>query len=128
MQHRRWISIVALLGVLLHASVLVRHNAVMLGALLLHDTLVSDLRQMCHGGRAVTGDDGALPSVPRPSDAQNGCPICSGLASAFAIAAPVPAPLTRPIGRPIQGQISVAGLVGPILPLIPPARGPPSLA
>lgn len=125
MHHRRWISIVALLGVLLHVGALVRHSSVMLDALLRHGALIADLRQLCHGGSAHTADVGTLPSVPRPSDAQNGCPICSGLASAFAIASPDPAPLVAPFGRPIQGQIAVADLVGPILPLIPPARGPP---
>ena len=89
MRLRRWISIFAMLGVLLHAGALVRHHGVMLGALLQYDALVSDLAAFCHSGA-----DGAshspvdLPSIPKPSDAKNGCPICSGHSPAFAVVAP----------------------------------------
>ena len=100
MRSRRWISVLALLGVLLHAGAIVRHNAVMTGATFQYQALLTGLAQICHG--SGTGDAlvaAELPYVPRPSDAQNGCPICSGLSAAVALIAPelagifVPAPV-----------------------------------
>lgn len=129
MRSRKWISVLALLGVLLHAGAIARHNAAMTGATLQYQALLTDLAQLCHGSTA--GDVLAraeLPYVPKPTDAQNGCPICSGLSPAVALAAPelevafVPAPVMiafHPDARctPDSGH-----------PVCPPARGPPAAA
>jgi hypothetical protein len=126
---RRWISVVALVGVLLHAGAIVRHNASMLGALLRHQALLTDLAQICHrdsGGDArLTAD---LPVVPMPSDAQKGCPICSGLAPLFGLTAPAVTWLLKRAHEAAHQPIAVAAL--PVQPrtALPQARGPPSLA
>ena len=49
MRARRWISIFALFGVLLHAGAIVRHNAAMTGAALQYQALVTGLAELCHG-------------------------------------------------------------------------------
>ena len=89
MRSRKWISVLALLGVLLHAGAIVRHNAAMTGATFQYQALLTGLAQLCHG--STTGDVLAaaeLPYVPKPTDAQNGCPICSGLSPAVALVPP----------------------------------------
>ena len=83
---RRVAAVLALFGVLLHAGASVRHQSVMLDAQRQHQALVTDLHALCNSGGAV--DAASVPYVPRPSDAQTGCPICSGLASAFALVTP----------------------------------------
>lgn len=47
---RRWINILAVFAVLLHAGALVRHHAVMLNADAQHKALLADLGAICHGG------------------------------------------------------------------------------
>ena len=69
----------AALAVLLHGGALVRHHGIMLGALLEHAALTTDLAAFCHSGAATDASKlGELPSIPRPTDAQHGCPMCSG--------------------------------------------------
>ena len=58
MRSRRWIAVVALLGVLLHAGALVRHHATMLGATLDHQALLADLGRICHSA--------GTPTIPGP--------------------------------------------------------------
>ena len=83
---RRVAAVLALFGVLLHAGASVRHQSVMLDAQRQHQALVTDLHALCNPGGAV--DAASVPYVPRPTDAQTGCPVCSGLASAFALVTP----------------------------------------
>jgi hypothetical protein len=69
-----------------------------------------------------------LPQLPVPTDVQHACPLCSGLASAFALVPPQP-PLMRTLGA---GDAPIL-LPTPYIPIsrhtpCPPARGPPSLA
>lgn len=128
MRLRRWVSLIAVLGVLLHAGALVRHNGVMLAAAGVHAALTSDLLAICHGGvDAASNTLADLPSIPKPTNATSGCPLCSGPASAFALAAPAShefrvatAPLVY--GRPLQPSLSPRGHA-----VCPPARAPPAL-
>ena len=127
MRLRKWISLVALLGVLVHAGALVRHHGVMVGALLQYNVLVSDLSASCHGGTdqpAPTPVD--LPSIPKPSDAKNGCPICSGQGLAFAVLAPVSLEVPNHPWATSLWSSSVALLPAPRHAVCPPARGPPA--
>jgi len=118
-----------MIGVLLHAGALVRHNGSMLGAHLQYRTLVSDLLIFCHNGSDPSAKTLAdLPSVPKPSDAQNGCPICSGQVPACALTGPEIAVLPSPEfiasgwTAPLQYRVLLQGSA-----LWPPARGPPAL-
>ena len=125
---RRLISFVVLLGLLMHAHASVRHNGVMLDAHLQRASLIADLVLICHGGGTGTVDPASLPDVPRPTDAQNDCPICSGLAHALALPPPafVPTYLVfqakQPLPLPVIRGVELARA------FIPPARGPPSIA
>ncbi len=125
---RRLISFAVLLGVLMHAHALARHNGVMLDAHLKRASLIADLVLICHGGGTGTVDPANLPDIPRPTDAQNECPICSGLAHALALPPPVFAPyyIVFQPAQPIPPRM--VRVVEPARALIPPARGPPSIA
>lgn len=125
---RRLISFVVLLGVLLHAHAIVRHNGIMLDAHLQRASLVADLIVICHPSGTGTVDAASLPDVPLPSDAENNCPLCSGLGPAVALPPPAFTPYyvafapARPSPPP--------AIHGKALPrtFIPPARGPPLFA
>ena len=66
---RRLIGLVAMLGVLLHAGLIVRHASIMLNATLLHSELVSSLGVICHGDGSTTRLPGSdVPALPDPSD------------------------------------------------------------
>lgn len=86
---RRWLTIVGILGVVFHADLIVRHNAVMVSAKLEHGALVSALAVICHGtGASIDKTDSSeIPFVPAPSQAGQ-CPDCGTLCG-FAIT-PVP--------------------------------------
>ena len=89
MRWRRFVNLVALLGVLVHAGLAVRHSQVMLGAHLERQGLMAALGVICHGnGQATTSVDAELPWLPPPADQQTGeCPLCAGLASVAVLAA-----------------------------------------
>jgi len=124
---RWWLSFVAMLGVLLHAGALTRHHGVMLGLYLNELRLAADLAEICHG----IGDDAAkspagLPSAPKPSDARNGCPICSGQAPSSAVVQFQPFELKSSSTVLVRwDQPSEASPVGHVSGW-PPARGPPA--
>src|SRR5262245_1172240 len=122
---RRIAAVLALFGVLLHAGASVRHQSVMLDSQRQHQALVADLHALCNPGSGV--DQASLPYLPRPSDAQSGCPICSGLAAVFALATPgfVLAPVSRALAP--DRPLTVAALTE-WRRAHPPARGPPAQA
>lgn len=126
---RRWINLLAVFAVLLHAGALVRHHAVMLDAQAQHQTLLADLAVICHSNgsteRLAASD---LPIVPQPGDAQNGCPLCAGLTTAFAIADEAQASATPVVyARALtfgHVQFTVSDLIET---RPPPSRGPPAV-
>lgn len=125
MRSRRLIGIIALLGVLVHAGALVRHNGMMLSALLQYQAIVADLTAMCLGSGTIT--DTELPYLPKPTGAEFGCPICTGLVAAFALPASEPFSIVGPLPDtqgPPPRLVDMAGVerLG-----LPPARGPPAL-
>lgn len=125
---RRLISFVVLLGVLLHAHAIVRHNGTMLDAHLQRASLIADLVLICHPSGTGTVDIASLPDVPRPTDAQNNCPVCSGLGPVAALPPPDLEPYyiaffsAQPSPPPAVHGIEV------LRAFIPPARGPPQTA
>ncbi len=127
---RRWINILAVFAVLLHAGALVRHNAIMVDAQAQHQTLLANLAVICHSNGSterIAASD--LPAVPQPSDAQNGCPLCTGLATAFAITAYVAAAIT-PVSYSSIEPFRLVQVAASDLPETrhPPSRGPPPTA
>ena len=129
MRPRRWIGVLAMLGVLLHAGALVRHHGVMLGALLQYEALVSDLAAVCHGGADSASRSLAdLPSIPKPSEAQNGCPVCSGQSPAYVVVAPEPLAVAAHDPAPASWHFLAISPAAHLHAVCPPARGPPALA
>jgi len=129
MRMRKWIGVLALASVLLHAAALVRHNTVMTGANLQYQALVESLTQICHGS-GVAGNTATteLPYIPPPSNSEHGCPICSGLGPSMAVAAPaaaspfIPPAAQRVAYRHAPRSVAIGHAV------CPPARGPPAIA
>lgn len=125
MRLRRWLSVLAIVGVLLHAGALVRHHVYMAGgaaaanssASAAVDALLADLTFICHAG----GDtpDGGTPPSAKPS-----CPVCSGLASLIALAPPDNELLHRFEGQGIKVAAGHERLSTPVR-LRPHSRGPP---
>ena len=123
MHLRRWISVVAAVGMLAHTVAVVRHDGAMLSALLQLPRLTADLARICHGGEAMGPSLGGAQS---PYDAQANCPICSGLGPLFFVLPFARVP-RRGDDLPAAGAslfasqaVSAAGLA-----LRPPVRGPP---
>ena len=127
MIRRRWISCVVMLGVLLHAYALVRHNGVMLNAHLQRASLVADLHALCNPTGASAIDTAGLPDVPLPTDAQNGCPMCPGLVFAAVLPEPIAEPHYLAFDPPVLRSIAQAPPISHPRTLSPPVRGPPSL-
>jgi hypothetical protein len=126
MRFRSAISILAAIGTLLHAGALVRHHALMLGILLQHHALVADLGVICHGSAGtVAALERDIPSIPRPTDAENGCPLCLGMAPAFTL--PVAYAVCTAVASDHQSWRADApdGAPSPLRTLPPPSRGPP---
>ena len=127
MRLRVWISIVATMGVLLHAGLLVRHSLAMADAARQYHAIVADLGTLCQaapGEARIAASD--LPQVPQPSGAMD-CPICAGLVAAFALAAPQPATLSVPTAVAMQlPGVGAAAARPPLRTAHPPARGPPT--
>jgi hypothetical protein len=126
---KRWISVLAVLGVLVHAAAVTRHATSHARAAFQYLALRADLAQLCHGGvRADVAPAPELPYIPPPTDGQSGCQICCGLGSAVALLAPerpnlfvpTPAAVSVPTAEYCAPQSSHAPC--------PPARGPPALA
>jgi hypothetical protein len=125
---RRVVSGLVVLGVLLHAAALARHNGTMLDAHLQRGALIVDLMAICHPSGNGTIDKASLPDVPVPTDAQHNCPVCSGLTLAVVLVPPDLTPHFVAFDTPRPRPAIVAAR--PLLPLavLPPTRGPPSLA
>ncbi len=125
---RRAVSYLVVLGVLLHAAAFVRHNAVMLEAHGLRASLIADLLVICHPNGTDSSDPANLPDVPVPSDSNNGCPVCSGLVFALALPPPDLTPHFIAFDPPRARPVIVAAHRPLPRAVLPPSRGPPSLA
>ena len=120
---RKWINILAALAVLLHATALVRHN----GAMLQHQALLADLGVICHDGTGAAKLPASdLPGIPKPSDTQSSCPICSGLVAAFALPAAAVTTLPAPPEAAEPHFVSSVSLAELPRGSLPPATGPPA--
>lgn len=122
---RRIAAVLATIGVLLHAGVIVRHNSMMVAAD--YERAAAVLGVICHDGR--DGDDvSGAPSSPQdPSGKPLRCPICLG----FTAAAILPDQPAQPPGHaadvsalPLASQHQASSHDS----LWPPGRGPPAAA
>ena len=120
------LRVLTILGLLVHAGVLVWHNTAMLGAKLQGDAVASALGEICFGSgmmqRAASDD---LPDAPPPASDQGNCPICKGCVSAVAILATPELAAHKPDHT--SSRIIVIGMViaQRLVRMRPPTRGPP---
>ena len=84
MIHRRLVSLLAIVGMLLHAGLFVRHNAMMLGAALDGAVLADAFDEICVGkpNSPATPDAG---HPQNPGDQRSHCPDCLAFAGAVAL-------------------------------------------
>lgn len=128
MRGRRWIALVALVGVFLHAGLVVRHNAMVLSAKLEHSALVGALGMICHGNGSLAALPASeQPAMPEPEQDRGSCPMCAGLAPAVAVLSENPLAIHVP-----DAAFSRMAVVGEIIRLRladvrPPTRGPPAV-
>ena len=124
MSFRRSIVWLAVLGMMFHAGLIVRHHVTMLDADFLHSSLAADFQVICHGSG---GDPSADNSESPPVDSQTKqCPLCIG---ANSIIAQLPGynerswlPSTISMVRLAHTQESYASQA---IGFWPPSRGPP---
>ena len=120
---RRWISVVAAVGMLAHAAALERHKTAMLGAAVQFSKLVADLARICHGG---DNPGLAVDRSPSPADSQVNCPICAGLGPPFIdVAAQKASPARLLAPAPATPRLAERS-ESLRLALRPPVRGPPA--
>ena len=88
MRRHRWIALVAIVGVLVHAVAIVRHHAAMTAVPSADRSLLADLAvAICHGASGRTALAGKeLPGPPRNDSLD--CPLCMGVPAAFVCPSP----------------------------------------
>lgn len=129
MRSRAWITLLALLGVLVHGLAVVRHNTVMAAAPVSATAIAAadglEAAPICHASL----DDSGAPATPGPSGQRSSCPICLGLVSAVTLV-PATAPPPRPASaRPLDRRAATTDERVRVHDRIrPPSRGPPSIA
>lgn len=124
----------AIVAVLVHAMLIVWHNAAMLQARFDHQLTLAALTQMCHTpARTTSGQapnnssDVQLPILPSEGDAANSCPICKGM---LAMAIVVPeriGDLCRPARVATRFAAISEAIAERTVGIWPPPRGPPGL-
>ena len=84
MIRRQLVSLLAIIGMLLHAGLFVHHNAMMLEAALDRAVLADAFNEICFG----KSNSPAIPDAGHPQnegDPQSHCPDCLGFAGAVAL-------------------------------------------
>lgn len=122
MRARRWIGVLAMIGVLLHVVAVVRHGTMVLASIGSGD-LLADMTVICHAGADT-------PAVPAGGDdaARKLCPICSGLVATYGL--PLVGIALRPVQAPsIRVRFALHDQRFELAKRIrPPGRGPPLAA
>jgi len=128
MHARAWVAIAAMIGVLFHASVVVRHATMVLSGVAQHFALLADLGVIC---RSAGGSTALLPSdtpeLPAPPPYDD-CPVCSGLAQVNVVLPTALPEIDAPLaGRAKSAVATEKNVLNPI-PVCPPSTGPPVVA
>ncbi|MEQ1711391.1 MAG: DUF2946 family protein [Hyphomicrobium sp.] len=115
-------------GVLLHAGLVVRHNAMVLSAQLEHGALVAALGVICHGNGGTSEiASGEAPGLPQPEQDRGSCPLCAGLAPVAAVLTDTD--LVCHVPDAASSRMAVVGEIirQRLAAVRPPTRGPPAL-
>lgn len=125
----KWIGLLALLSVVVHAGLVVRHNAIMVAATFAHHDLVGALGVICHSSKDApdTSDEG-LPGSTPPSSNTVECPVCMGFGGTSAILAERVTPKQVYVASAVRLEIVAEILLRRISFERPPTRGPPHFA
>lgn len=121
MRFRRWIGVLAVFSVLLHAGLLIRHNSSILLA------SMSDAFALYGNAICYVEPSDSQPDLPTPDNTSK-CPICAGAAPAVAtldIAIPVIETSSIFVPTPTFEPETNAGTLPAVC---PPSRAPPALA
>lgn len=129
MRVRSSINVLAIIAVLLHAAVLVRHGGSMLQRALAQSSLELALGVICHGaGGSGAIDPAQIPGAPAPSNDQGDCPICNGCVAAAAILSTPDLDVRTPPRQTARMRVVSAIITKRLTGVRPPPRGPPRIA
>ena len=121
---RRWVSVVAIVGVLVHTGLFVHHNAMMLGMALDGVALAGAFGEICHSRPGSPQSvDPALPQSP--DSVRYHCPDCLGSSGVNAVLPSAPAFYLTFYQIDSDTRVLTAPVVSLDVPLWPPGRGPP---
>ncbi|MEQ1713817.1 MAG: DUF2946 family protein [Hyphomicrobium sp.] len=125
---QRWTALVTFLGVLLHAGLIARHNAMVLAAKLDHGALVAVLGVICHGNGGTSElADAERPTLPEQEQERGSCPLCAGLSPAAAVLSDVAVGCHVPDGASARMAVVVAVIRLRLAACRPHSRGPPAV-
>lgn len=128
MRARTWAAIFAIVGVLVHANVGVRHSATVLAGFTQHHALLAGLGVICRGAGGAsalfTSDIPYAPGRPKNGD----CPVCGGLAQGSVVLSAVRLEFHVDSSDRAARAIVVAGTIPTSIPVCPPSTGPPLVA
>ena len=104
MFRRRWISVVSILGLLLHAGLFARHNAMALNLASTNANLAESYGVICSANRGLPAV-GDWPGSRSTGKKIASCPFCSGILSG-AVVLPTPIafqapPISKVVGKPV---------------------------
>lgn len=122
---KRWLSVLAIAGILLHATALVKHAVTMAASgngTPAISALLADATIICHSSSASSGTK--LPGQKQP--AKSSCPLCSGLAPLAALEAVHQVPVYCPQQRGLRLAAADVELVI-YASIRPNSRGPPQI-
>ncbi len=115
--------VVAIIGMLVHAALIVWHNASMVGATL-ERGLLAEALAICHA-TGPSGLEGTVPAQPGEGEASTPCPICKGLVGAVAVVPDVRLPEPSPDKTAARFAARAKLITARLAPVCPPSRGPP---
>jgi Protein of unknown function (DUF2946) len=133
MYSQRWVSWIAVIGMLLHAATVARHNVIMFRhALPVQEAAALSVPPgvICHDeGQAGAAGKAQGDPAKSPAGGQAHCPICLGLASAHAMPASEAPALRVPQAAVMAASVRRDTTPAPAAFLLRPSnRGPPSIA
>ena len=127
MRANRWVSLLALFGVLLHAGLLVRHNNIVLAAAQQQDLLFS-YGIICQIP-VSSNSDGQPSNQPSPLKKLYKCPICQGAVPGASLAGLFVLQIEQPASSVVPLKAATAIAATPqFRNVLPPSRGPPATA
>lgn len=122
MHLRRLIGIVAIVGVLLHAGLFVRHNAMMLAAALDAATPGDVFGEICFASKSGSID---FPGADRSGDLLRHCPDCLHFAGGNAVLPIISLPWVAPYSVASNLYFAIEIPPGDPRAFWPPSRAPP---